>query len=91
MQIPVGMKYVVMERIVMEGEDDHTLEPGDVVQLARAMPEGTPLLLIRTIDEHPLEGKVASSYLRRKDSIKGRNMESKWTRPFTMFSHTHLP
>ena len=65
-----------MECIVMEGEDDHTLEPGEIVELVKATPTDTPLLRVRTKDELKMEGKIASSYLRRRDSIKGGGMES---------------
>ena len=61
----------------MEGEDDHTLDPGEVVELVRESPADTPLLRVRTKDNIKLEGKIATSYLRRRDSIKGQNMESK--------------
>jgi hypothetical protein len=77
-QVPAGSEYVVMECIVMEGEDDHTLDPGEVVELVRDSPADAPLLRVRTKDNIiALEGKVASSYLRRRNSIKGGSMESK--------------
>lgn len=60
----------------MEGEDDHTLEPGEVVQLVRESSADAPLLRVRTLDESMLEGKIASSYLRRRDSMKGDTLES---------------
>lgn len=60
----------------MEGEDDHTLEPGEVVQLVKDASPDSQLLRIRTMDDNKLEGKIASTYLRRKDSIKGDAMES---------------
>ena len=66
-----------MECIVMEGEDDHTLDPGEVVELVKESPADTPLLRVKTKDDIKLEGKVASSYLRRRNSIKGGTMESK--------------
>ena len=66
-----------MECIVLEGEDDLTLEPGDVVQLVRATVPDAPLVRVRTMDENKLEGCIPSSYLRRRDSIKGTCMESK--------------
>lgn len=87
MQVPAGTEYVVMECIVMEGEDDHTLEPGEVVELVNDMPMGAPLLRVRTKDDVRMDGKVASTYLRRRNSIKGGSMESK-PRPHTR-GHTH--
>ena len=80
-QIPMGTEYVVMECIVMEGEDDHTLEPGEVVELVKETVAHSPLLKVRTKDDLKMEGKIAANYLRRRDSIKGRNMESEWPRP----------
>lgn len=77
LQVPAGTEYVVMECIVLEGEDDHTLEPGEVVELVKDSAADTPLLRIRTKDELKLEGKIATSYLRRRNSIKGGSMESK--------------
>ena len=76
-QVPAGTEYVVMECIVMEGEDDHTLEPGELVELVREVAADAPLYRVCTKDTHKLEGKIASSYLRRRDSIKGGSMESK--------------
>lgn len=81
MQVPAGTKFVVMQCIVMEGEDDHTLEPGEVVQLVRDETADSPLYKVQTLDENNLVGKIASSYLRRRDSIKGDTLESE--------SHAH--
>lgn len=66
-----------MECIVLEGEDDLTLEPGEMVELVKEALEDTPLLRVRTMDENKLEGSIPSSYLRKRDSIKGTEMESK--------------
>ena len=66
-----------MQCIVMEGEDDHTLEPGEVVQLVRDVAADAPLYKVRTLDENNLVGKIASSYLRRRDSFEGDSLESK--------------
>ena len=44
-----GTQFVVMECIVLEGEDDLTLEPGEVVELVRDMIANAPLLRVRTI------------------------------------------
>ena len=71
-----GTQFVVMECIVLEGEDDLTLEPGEVVELVRDMITDAPLLRVRTMDDHRLEGSIPSSYVRKKDSIKGLQMES---------------
>ncbi len=72
-----GTEFVVMECIVLEGEDDLTLEPGEVVELVRDMLADAPLLCVRTLDDHRLEGCIPASYVRKKDSIKGLQMESK--------------
>lgn len=57
----------------MEGGDDVTLEPGEVVKLVRA--ESGGVLRVRTVDDPPMEGKILASYLRKKDSVKGLKME----------------
>ena len=77
-QVPFrpGSEFVVMECIVMEGGDDVTLEPGEVVELVKA--EGAASLRIRTKQEPAVEGTVPISYLRRRDSVKGDQMESAW-------------
>lgn len=76
-QIAAGTEYVVMECIVMEGEDDHTLEPGETVCLVNDTLADTPLIHVRTTDDSKLEGKIATNYLRRRTSLKGAAMESK--------------
>ena len=74
LQEPPGTEYVVMECIVMEGGDDVTLEPGEVVELVRVEPGGS-VLRVRTKDDPPVEGKILASYLRKKDSVRGLKME----------------
>ena len=66
-----------MECIVLEGEDDLTLEPGEVVELVKETLVDAPLLRVRTRDQNKLEGSIPSSYLRKRDSVKGLRMESK--------------
>ena len=59
-------------------DSDETLEPGDSVALVKMEPL-TGLLRVRTLDEHhPIEGVVPESYLRKKDTMRGDRMESKW-------------
>ena len=60
----------------MEGGDDVTLDPGEAVKLVRAEPGGG-VLRVKTMDDPPIEGKIPSSYLRKKDSVKGLKMEGK--------------
>ncbi len=72
----------------MEGEDDHTLDPGETVRLVQDAPADTPIVRVRTTDAAQLEGKIATSYLRRRTSIIGDTMESK-PRPQHP-SHTHI-
>lgn len=68
-----------MECIVLEGEDDLTLEPGEVVELVRDTPKDAPLLRVRTMDENKLEGSIPSSYVRQRDSMgTGDRMESEY-------------
>ena len=73
-----GTLYVVMESIVMEGSDE-TLEPGDTVELVKMEPV-TGLLRVKTLDDHPIEGMIPESYLRKKDTLRGGKMESKCVR-----------
>lgn len=63
-----------MECIVMEGEDDHTLEPGETVKLVHDARADTPFIRIRTTDATQLEGKIATNFLRRRTSIIGDAM-----------------
>ena len=61
----------------MEGSDE-TLEMGDVVALVKMEPF-SGMLRVKTLDEHhPIEGMIPESYLRKKDSLKGERMESKF-------------
>lgn len=85
LQPPPGTEYMVMECIVMEGGDDITLEPGDIVKLVKV--EGTNLRVVTT-DEHPVEGTVPESYLRRRE--KGRHMEGQWLNTDVIGSATHV-
>ena len=80
MQVQAGTEYVVMECIVMEGEDDHTLDPGETVKLVQDATDDAPFVRVRTMDDSKLEGKIATSYLRRRNSVLGDTMDSK-TRP----------
>ncbi len=73
LQEPVDTEYVVMECIVMEGGDDVTLDPGDIVRLVSV--ESGGVLRVRTTEDPPSEGKILASYLRKKDSVKGLKME----------------
>ena len=73
----MGTQYVVMECVVLEGEDDVTLEPGEVVELAREVIADTPKLRVRTMDSNQLEGSIPSSYLRKKNSVQGLQRDSK--------------
>lgn len=57
----------------MEGGDDVTLDPGEIVRLVSV--ESGGVLRVRTTDEPSSEGKILASYLRKKDSIKGLKME----------------
>ncbi len=57
----------------MEGGDDITLDPGEVVRLVSV--ESGGVLRVRTTDEPSSEGKILASYLRKKDAIKGLKME----------------
>ena len=65
-----GTPFVVMECIVLEGEDNLNLEPGEVVELVRDMIADAPLLRVCTMDDHRLEGSIPASYVSKKDSIK---------------------
>ena len=58
----------------MEGEDDHTLDPGETVKLVQDAPADTPFVRIRTTDSTQLEGKIATNYLRRRTSIIDNTM-----------------
>lgn len=78
MQMSAGTLFVVMECIVMEGEDDLTLEPGEVVELMRNTVADAPLLRVRTMDKFKQVGNVPFSYLRKKDTVRGLPMESEW-------------
>ena len=60
----------------MEGGDDMQLEVGEIVELVRV--EGGGSLRVRTLDEHPIEGTVPESYLRRRDGIRGAKLEGEW-------------
>ncbi len=62
-----------MECIVMEGGDDVTLDPGEVVRLVSV--ESGGVLRVKTTDDPPSEGKILASYLRKKDDSKGLKME----------------
>ena len=76
MQVPAGTQFVVMECIVLEGEDDVTMEPGELVELVKDTISGAPLLRVRTTEQIKLEGNVPASFLRRKTALKGLQMES---------------
>ena len=69
---PPGTEYVVMECIVMEGGDDVTLEPGDVVELVKVEGVTGEILRVRTTDEHRVEGTVPESYLRKREKGGGK-------------------
>lgn len=69
-----GSEYIVMECIVLEGGDDVQLEPGEVVTLVRVEGDGASLR-VRTTDNHPTEGTVPATFLRRKKSTDGFDME----------------
>ena len=74
LQLVEGSEYVVMECIVMEGGDDVQLEPGEVVTLVRVEGGGASLR-VRTTDTRPTEGTVPATFLRRKTSTNGIDME----------------
>ncbi len=57
----------------MEGGDDVTLEPGDILELVKIENNGN--LRVVTTDEHRVEGTVPDSYLRKRE--KGGKMEGK--------------
>ncbi len=59
----------------MEGGDDVTLEPGDILKLVKV--EGGGNLRVVTTDEHTVEGTVPESYLRKRD--KGGTMDGRMT------------
>ena len=62
----------------MEGSDDTTLDPGEIVKLVRVEPS-TGALRVRTQDDNHFEGVVPASYLRRRDLVKaGARMECKF-------------
>ena len=69
-----GTEYVVMECIVLEGVDDVQLEPGEVVTLV-GVEGGGASLRIRTTDAHPNEGTVPATFLRKKSTSNGVDME----------------
>ena len=50
------------------------LEPGEVVTLVK-VEGGGQSLRVRTTDQHPIEGNVPASFVRRKDKMNGVNME----------------
>ena len=69
-----GTEYVVMECIVLEGGDDVQLEPGEVVTLVRVEGGGASLR-VRTTDAHLTEGTLPATFLRKKTTINGVDME----------------
>ena len=64
-----------MQCIVMMGGDDIQLEPGELVELIRVEASGE--YRVRTTDENPIEGVVSPLFLRSRDAVRGRGMESK--------------
>ena len=69
-----GTEYVVMECIVLEGGDDVQLEPGEVVTLVRVEGGGASLR-VRTTDAHLTEGTLPATFLRKKTTTNGVDME----------------
>ena len=69
-----GTEYVVMECIVLEGGDDVQLGPGEVVTLVRVEGGGASLR-VRTTDAHPTEGTLPVTFLRKKTTSNGVDME----------------
>ncbi|CAI8009161.1 Kalirin, partial [Geodia barretti] len=70
-----GTEYVVMECIVLEGGDDVQLEPGEVVTLVRVEGGGASLR-VRTTDAHLTEGTLPATFLRKKTTTNGVDMEA---------------
>ena len=58
-----------------QGGEEFELEPGEEVELVKT--ESSGLLTVCTIDEHRFTGSVPPGYLRKRDSVMGKNMESK--------------
>ena len=63
-----------MECIVLEGGDDVQLEPGEVVTLVRVEGGGASLR-VRTTDAHLTEGTLPATFLRKKTTSNGVDME----------------
>ncbi len=57
-------EYVVMECIVMEGGDDVTLDPGDIVRLVSV--ESGGVLRVRTTEDRPQRGRYSLAIYARR-------------------------
>ena len=85
-----GTEYVVMECIVLEGGDDVQLEPGEVVTLVRVEGGGASLR-VRTTDVHQTEGTLPATFLRRKTSTNGDDMEGNYSNCVPPLSYSLAP